>query len=366
MRTPFRLLAALTIFAPVVAAAQVAASNPLIETAHAIASSGLGSESGGPDTKFVFAPVKERLLVHEFAAHLGKDATKQAEIERGILDFLDVYEKSMRQAGQANDVATALAFSVAELYAVQHGREIDGTAFKALVPRIRAALAKVQANDRQKQEFYEYALSCAGAVLTMSVSEDASVKAKAPEAAGLFLEALVGAKPDAVVLDGESVRIGGMEPVVTSVKAMGGSVVGEWRWTSTGSMTNWNAATGVYAGAGRGMTKHYVFKADGTFTEDSLIQVNNGGHRTSAYITAEGRYTLKDNKISFTILKGRTRGEDNMISAGNYDKPMPEETMRRTSETLPYSVRKVDSALCFILHLGNEAKSDMVFRALTK
>ena len=78
------------------------------------------------------------------------------------------------------------------------------------------------------------------------------------------------------------------------------------------------------------MTKRYVFRPDGTFTQDALIQVNSG-HDSTAYITAEGRYTLKDGKISFTILRGRTRGEDNMVSSGNYDRPMPEETMRKIS-----------------------------------
>ncbi|RYG24169.1 hypothetical protein EON82_11675, partial [bacterium] len=254
MRTAFRLATALAILVPVLAGAQTPPSNPLIDAAHSIAVKGLGSETRSADGKSVFTPGKGRLLVHEFATRLGKDAAKQKEIEQGILDFLGAYEKAMQGAGQANDVATALAFSVAELYALGRGKEIDGAAFKALIPRFRAALAKVQATDREKQEFYEYALSCAGAALTMSVSEDAATKAKTKEAAGMLLEALVGAKPEAVVLDGENVAIGATEASAKSIKAIGGALIGEWRWTSTGSITNWNTTTGVYAGAGRGMT----------------------------------------------------------------------------------------------------------------
>lgn len=376
MRTPHPLFAALAALVPVAAGAQIPRGNPLVDASHAIAASGLGTETRSPDANSVFTPIKGRLFVHEFASHLGKDAAKQTEIEQGILAVIGVYEKSVKKAGQANDVATALGFSVAELYATEHGKEIDPTAFQVLVPRFRAALAKVESTDRQKQEFYEYALSCAGAVMTLAVSEDEESKARAKDLSGILLEALTGAKADAIVLDGENVEIGGAkaesapasaeEPAPKAVPATGGAVVGEWRWSSTGTTTNWNTTTGAYAGLGHGMSKHYVFKSDGSFTQDSLIQVNTSGHRTTVFITAEGRYQLKAGQISFTILKGHLRGEDNMLSSGNYDKPMPEETMRKISETHPYSVRTVDGKLCFILHLGTEPKDDMIFRTLAK
>ncbi len=207
-------------------AAQAPKGNPLVEAAHALGAQGLGAASLDKAPNWPFKPTGARIYVKDYVAALGVGAEEQGPLERSILTIIDGYEDIAKDQGQANDPAFALAFAVSALVSVAKGTQFDDAALLALAPRLRATLAKTSTTDRQKQEFYEYALSASGmvAVLNAATKEPEARKNLQTIAEARLLE-LVGAKSDAVVLKGETVSIGA--PAVAS--ALKADFPADWR-----------------------------------------------------------------------------------------------------------------------------------------
>lgn len=357
---PLSFLTALVLLAT--AKAQSLDHNPLLEAAKHIGAGGLGPATLNDPSATHFTREGGHPVVTEFVAQFTKDETKRAALEKGILSVIDTYEKGMAKNGMPNDDAAALAFGIEEIAAYDQGKPVDPTAFHSLIPRIRAVLAKTHATNAQKQEFYDYVLSGTGMVLVLggAASDDAG-KAQVKSFAEALLTSLVGVGSDSLALNEGKEAEAPPSPTSTESKVTKADLVGEWRWTSTGMMVNWDTRTGKYSGPGRAFSQHYVFRPDGTFKHDTYIMVNNGAHHTSAFVATEGRYEIQGGNLKIVTVKGHNHGEDNIDSSANYDRPTSPEALKRLSETFRFEMRNQGGKRALVLLLGKSPQDDMVF-----
>src|SRR6185295_4365731 len=172
-RTMKRIAAALLLLlgSALAAEAQSIPGNPVADAARAIGRGGLKDGEAPKTSPTAFKPDGTRRVVAACAKQLGEDDAQRKAYEEIFLKLLESYEKSIAQAGTANDAAGTLAFAVAVVYAGAREAELDDQAYLALVPRLQATFdvpAVRNATDAQKQECYEWALCAAGTVLAMA------------------------------------------------------------------------------------------------------------------------------------------------------------------------------------------------------
>lgn len=217
-----RPAAALLLFfgSALAAHAQSLPGNPVADAARAIGRGGLQDGAAPATSPTGFKSDGTRRVVAACAKQLGEDDAQRKAYEEIFLKLLESYEKQIVQAGNANDAAGALAFSVAVVYAAAKETELDDQAFLALIPRLQATLdlpAVRNATDAQKQECYEWALCASGTVLAVAqLAETAEAKAGLKKLARAQLENLIGTDADRLTLKGKEIVLkaagGGVAP----------------------------------------------------------------------------------------------------------------------------------------------------------
>ncbi len=143
-------------------------------------------------------------------------------------------------------------------------------------------------------------------------------------------------------------------------------IVGEWRYTSTRATTYWSG-DGVYAGHGGGMSDHIVFRKDGTFKENTYISTSMGrGWTSDAFNTVEGKFLIDGDHMKIVAQKGRQHGEDTMLASGRYDRPMPEDVLKRQCKTYKFAVRNENGKRVFVFFLGMNENSEMKYSLIER
>jgi len=263
----------LCLLVPAIACGQIPTDNPLVAASQRIGLEGLGTESAADVTGWAFKPTGGRVFLKKYVKSLSEDASERSALEQSIVIIIDRYEGVARDLKQTNDPATAMAFSVAVLVSVAGESDLDDEAFLALAGRFRKVLSQVQATDRQKQEFYEWALCSSGMVLAIAgTAADEAGKKKLRTLAEAQLAILVGAKLEQISLKGAEVAIkaapGGTAPgfgfsVPEGWKQNSGWYVAEKRNGSDLAMAQVRIvpavpATGTFSDALRAAWKQYV------------------------------------------------------------------------------------------------------------
>lgn len=226
MRTVTLPLFLFALLAPAAASAQIPADNSLVAASQRIGLEGLTKESAADLPGWAFRPTGGRVFLKTYVESLSEDASERTALEASLVTIVKRYETAAAELKQTNDPATALAFGVAVLYSIARESELDDEAFLALAGRFRKALGGVKATDRQKQEFYEWALCSAGTVLSIApTAKDEVGKKKLRTLAEAQLAILVGAKLKQISLKGVKVSIKAEAPDVEG-PAAGGTAPG--------------------------------------------------------------------------------------------------------------------------------------------
>ncbi len=226
MRIKSALLFLFVLLAPATSFGQLPADNPLVAASQKIGIEGLAKESADDSAASAFKPAAGRVFLKTYVNSMTEDASERSALEESIVTIVDRYEAAAKELKQTNDPATAMAFSVAVLYSVAKESELDDEAFLALAGRFRKALGGVTATDRQKQEFYEWALCSSGMVLAIApTAKDEEGKKKLRTLAETQLAILVGANMKQISLKGAKVAIKAAAPVADAA-APGGTAPG--------------------------------------------------------------------------------------------------------------------------------------------
>lgn len=207
--------------------AQALQDNPAAEAARALGTRGFAEGADTGTTRFKSDGT--RRVVAAFAKKVGDDDAQRKALEEISLKLIEGYEKTAKDIGAESDVAGALAFSVAVLYAGAKEVDLDDQSFLALIGRLRASLDLRGASDVQKQEFYEWSLCSAGLVLSVAqLAESAEAKAGLRRLASAQLGNLIGADVDRLSLKGKEVTLKPAEAAFTFTVPAGWVVEGAW------------------------------------------------------------------------------------------------------------------------------------------
>ncbi|MEK7466435.1 MAG: DUF6683 family protein [Planctomycetota bacterium] len=213
MRTSVRHLVLLCLLAPAASYAQLTADNPLVAASQKIGLEGLTKESAAEVPGWAFKPAEKRVFLKKFVKSVSEDAAERSALEQAIVSIIDRYEGAAKELKQANDPATAMAFSVAVLYGVAKESELDDAAFLALAGRFRRTFGEIKATDREKQEFYEWSLCSSGMVVALAGSvKDEEAKKNLRTLAEAQFVILLGAKLEQISLKGAEVAIKASAP----------------------------------------------------------------------------------------------------------------------------------------------------------
>lgn len=130
---------------------------------------------------------------------------------------------------------------------------------------------------------------------------------------------------------------GGGNPPATAVPA---ELLGSWRYGSISPTNFWNDHTGVYSGNAYGMSDHYTFERDGSYTEFAYIYTQSYGCRTQVWTSIEGKVTVADGAFTEYPTKGRYKVADTCAASRNYERAMTAQEIRdRQGRTRQFQLR---------------------------
>lgn len=203
------------------ASPQAPVDNPVVDAAKAIGQTGLTAKPHPKTSPCRFKPSGSRLFVADYVKGMFSDPQEREAFQPALEAMLDEYEKRMAPSPYANDAAAAIAYAVSVLNAAAHGEELAAEAFPKVVERMHAQFDTDpirKSTDRQKQEAYEWAICSANLVLALLSQASSEEDQKSiRNLASAQLQALIGAKPSQITLNGKEI----------SIKASGGTPSGE-------------------------------------------------------------------------------------------------------------------------------------------
>jgi hypothetical protein len=138
---------------------------------------------------------------------------------------------------------------------------------------------------------------------------------------------------------------GGSTPGSGSLPA---ALAGAWRWGSISPTNFWNDHTGTFSGNAYGMSDHYVFRRDGTFTEYVYIYTQSYGCRTQVWVEMAGAVRADDETFTTEIARGRFKSTDTCAASRNFDRAMTESERRERSKTRAYALRTDASGVAYL------------------
>lgn len=188
--------------------------NPILKLSQKIGETGLSAKPAPEISPLKFKPSGKRLIVKPYAAEIGSTAEERDALESAMISLFESYEGIAKEIEVENDGALALGFSVAILYSVAKGSELDDAAFLTLSERFQSTFNTDEIKkipDLKKQEFYEISLCTSSLVLALNAAvQDEDGKAKMKELAKAQLKLLLGIEIEQISLNGEKVSIKGI------------------------------------------------------------------------------------------------------------------------------------------------------------
>lgn len=179
----------------VLALANAALANPVMEAAKAIGAQGLMSRKPSIESPTQFKPTGSTKHLDAYLKQFFTDDKEFKQMQGATVAVRDAFEKEMEPRGMSNDASAALAYAFCGLLDAA-GRPNGDDAFLKLVPRLRAHFnteAVRSATDDQKQELYERSLAALTFGMTLNqAAENETAKQQVKLAAETLLQGLVG------------------------------------------------------------------------------------------------------------------------------------------------------------------------------
>ena len=208
-------------------------SNPVHRAVQKRLSGGISTSQKADVSPVQFKRSAARSGLDAFIKQLFDEPDEQKQFESALLEIIQEIEKDLDESQLGTDSSVALAMSTTTLYTLATGKEVSETGLENVIRQFYVILSDPeikQATDRQKQDHFEYALSClALPLLIQAGSSTEEEMSKVSVLAGSLLNAMLGISITQLTISDQGMSIAAPkkpETTFTPAKALDGLAPG--------------------------------------------------------------------------------------------------------------------------------------------